>query len=142
MLFRSGGGGTDAATGIDLYDRKRQELLIGLWAAFLSLGQAGASGGSKALSGDQTDILRQVVAGVASAICDAFTAQAIQPLCAVNGIPAGAVLRWTPNKDLNLGAYMSALKTAVEAGFITHQPADETKIREQMHLPPLEKSLE
>lgn len=136
LKLESTKGGADSQ-GVKILEMMRKSKMIGLGTQFLELGQAG-TGGSRALSTDQTAMAADILESVGQRVAEVVTRQMLRPLCTLNGIPAqyAPAMRYKHKRGIDLSAFASLLKTAVDAKVLNLMPGDEDTIRDMLTLPP------
>lgn len=129
------GGGERQIDHVELIQMFESRIAATLYQQFRLLGSG--KSGSFALSADQTEILGVALSGLCDLIAAAFSAQAIRPLCALNGIPAEAAPTLThgPIDSPDLASLASLLREGVAAGALTPDPALEDHVRDLADLP-------
>lgn len=130
------GGGDRQIDHVELWKTLQSSIAVTLLTQFLVLGQ-GRSGGSFALAAEQTDMLGVALGGALDLLCEAFTKQAIIPLCGLNGIPEAdaPTLAHGPIDGPDLAALATLLKTSIEAGILKPDAALEAHVRDIADLP-------
>ena len=131
-------GGNETANAIALYDRYDQRILTAWWAGYLALGQAGASGGTKAQTESHIDVIESVYNGIGGAIFDALNAQLVNVLCDLRGVAISdrPKMVWKLAKNTNLLAFWQAFKLAYDTGAIRPSPSDEPAFRAMFAMAP------
>lgn len=111
------GGGAPKIDASKAKNDYKTDIFQSCLAQFLQLGQGASGGGSRALSTDQTDLFSLTMYALLESIREAFQHQAIDRLCALNGVDEDDIPQLTfgdiDNPNLGtLGTYITALNTA------------------------------
>lgn len=128
-------------TGPDIEHHNRQ-IMVNVGAAFMEMGatrQAGATGGSKSASGDQSKVYEQAVEAIANEIEEAFNTMVIRQLVDLNytGITNYPKLKHNSIGEDDLSGYAAALKSFADADLLTPDAELEQSIRDRADLPDL-----
>lgn len=115
-----------------------KEILQSVLAQFLELGQAKASGGSRALSQDHSDLFLKAMEAVANTIAAEFNKNLIPELVDLNfnDVKVYPVLDYSGISKVDLAALGTAYSQLVTAGALTPTDDDQQYLRTAMGLPP------
>lgn len=129
------GGGERQIDHVELIQMFENRIAATLYQQFRLLGSG--KSGSFALSADQTEILGVALSGLCDLIAATFSAQAIRPLCALNGIPEdiAPALTHGPIDSPDLTSLAALLREGIAAGALTPDPALEDHVRDLADLP-------
>jgi phage gp29-like protein len=124
---------------IEYYDR---QIVKSVLAQFLELGQGASSGGSRALSTDQSALFQKSLEALAKMFASTVQQQLINQLCDLNysdnsaGYPQ---LVFDNIGDTSLTEFSDNVQKLTSAGALTVDPDIEDKVREMMKFQPLSK---